>query len=270
MTMNASSPAPGNTPPPAETAGLYCFNCDYDLTGLIEDRCPECGQPFDRDLFRRIAAGEPIPAVPWDTDRTFRGFFKTWWIALTQRGRLASHFPLMHDRTTARLYTIICYIVVWIGLFGLAHLVFHVGVHCRLGEAIGIGVIIATCSVLACCVCEMLTAAGLSWLVPPSHGKSRYPYWRGLTHYTSGYTWLSLIWAWYATFVYNPLSENLLVILSATLLFLWWASGFWIMIRRRGSGWLRIGAACIWVVLCGGASILLGFGLSYVLVTCLF
>ena len=24
-----------------------CPNCDYNLTGLIERRCPECGEPFD-------------------------------------------------------------------------------------------------------------------------------------------------------------------------------------------------------------------------------
>lgn len=37
---------------PSETAeaadtGLRCDYCDYNLTGLSENRCPECGRPFN-------------------------------------------------------------------------------------------------------------------------------------------------------------------------------------------------------------------------------
>jgi len=33
--------------------GLTCPTCDYSLTGLTEQRCPECGAPFDVATFIR-------------------------------------------------------------------------------------------------------------------------------------------------------------------------------------------------------------------------
>lgn len=28
----------------------FCYECSYDLTGLTEQRCPECGMPFKKTL----------------------------------------------------------------------------------------------------------------------------------------------------------------------------------------------------------------------------
>jgi len=41
-----------NDPLPSESAqaadtGRHCDYCDYNLTGLSENRCPECGRPFN-------------------------------------------------------------------------------------------------------------------------------------------------------------------------------------------------------------------------------
>jgi len=41
---------------PSETdSGMYCLGCRYDLRGLPENRCPECGRSFDPSQSRTFA-----------------------------------------------------------------------------------------------------------------------------------------------------------------------------------------------------------------------
>ncbi len=58
-----------------ESAGYHCPQCDYDLRGLTESRCPECGRPFStqeiaaykerrwppQKLFRALI----LATIPW-------------------------------------------------------------------------------------------------------------------------------------------------------------------------------------------------------------
>jgi len=44
---------------PVPDLGLCCFNCHYQLTGLMVHRCPECGRAFSMD--------EHIPTGDWPT-----------------------------------------------------------------------------------------------------------------------------------------------------------------------------------------------------------
>ena len=54
---DTASPAPPAQQPAADDENLVCPLCDYDLRGLTEARCPECGYTFDwadlRDPARR-------------------------------------------------------------------------------------------------------------------------------------------------------------------------------------------------------------------------
>lgn len=72
-------------PVPAEF-DLLCENCGYSLVGLMSDRCPECGQPFD-------PAQLPLARVPW--------------LYRKRLGKLSAHLQttcliILHPRVFAR------------------------------------------------------------------------------------------------------------------------------------------------------------------------
>lgn len=55
----------------------FCTHCQYNLRGLTEPRCPECGRPFD-------PANLHTSLIPWVNRKQIgrvRAFFKTAWQA---------------------------------------------------------------------------------------------------------------------------------------------------------------------------------------------
>jgi hypothetical protein len=58
----------GGDGPPSDS-GLRCPGCEYNLTGLAGNRCPECGRSFNLKALKRALAGQGRPVPGWDDGR---------------------------------------------------------------------------------------------------------------------------------------------------------------------------------------------------------
>ena len=66
----------------------FCAECGYNLRGLADNRCPECGLPFDR-------AAPPAPRVPWVRRAelgTLRAYWRTVMLVTLHPVRFAAEF----------------------------------------------------------------------------------------------------------------------------------------------------------------------------------
>jgi len=257
-----AEPAPPTSAQETRDSGLVCPVCEYNLTGLPENRCPECGETFDPDELRRITADVPMPATPWDRKRTLMGFFQTWWLSLTAPRRLAQRFPARHDASAAAGYSFGCYglaALTFCVLSSYLPLVGHGDVEMLLvfpAVALGAG--------FACWMCEAATSALLATVIRPTRARQRYHFWRGLTHYSSGFTVLTGLWGG-AAFAHGPRYdsfESWSLAITAMAIFCWWALALCRMVIRRswpGPGrWL----ACLIVPAVGLAAIPVGMAAS--------
>lgn len=98
---------------PADS-GLRCPQCEYNLTGLTESRCPECGEAFDPDELRRILAGEPGAIPGWD-DRGPGGtpgrFFRVCWMTWFHPSEFGRRFPATFDSVSAARFGVLARLV---------------------------------------------------------------------------------------------------------------------------------------------------------------
>jgi len=123
----------GDSPP--LDSGLRCPGCGYNLTGLIENRCPECGGEFDRDRLLALLESGPRPIPVWDDkdSHVLVRFARVCLITWFAPGRFGRAFPRRFDPKSAGRFRLMVVPVAAVPLAinyvvkgGLSHLIWLV------------------------------------------------------------------------------------------------------------------------------------------------
>ena len=106
MTSPAAPIQPSPDQPVPDEFDLLCEGCGYSLIGLMSDRCPECGEPFDASLL-------PLARVPWLYRRRLGkvwSFIVTCWRILFHPTDFAAEMcrPIRISMQDARLFRRLC------------------------------------------------------------------------------------------------------------------------------------------------------------------
>jgi hypothetical protein len=250
--------------PDVDDSELRCLECDYDLRGLTENRCPECGTPFDPEELRAIAAGEP-QSVPSDsTGNFFADSMLIWWRVISRPREFARRFPPRHVSGRAIEYSLACY--AFAGFLFAVTLLLRPG-----GGGFPLAVVIPAVilgSSFASWLCEAVTATLLEDLVRPTRASQAYHFWRGITHYASGFTILTGLWggiAGPAVFDWPWTSYSNWGVAAAGIIFIWWATTLGRMVVARSAPGLRRVLGCLVILLLGLVAIFVGTLTSYLL-----
>ena len=104
--------------------GIRCPECEYNLTGLSEDVCPECGESFDRERLL-IGLERGSTEIPVWSRRRSRGLIRTFCATLftiwVHPIRFAKQFPERPNRADAYRFSRLCLLVsvaLWILMIG--------------------------------------------------------------------------------------------------------------------------------------------------------
>jgi hypothetical protein len=247
---------------PQTDDALLCPACGYNLTGLTESRCPECGNGFDRAQLLR-ARDEGAPVLYDRRGQPHTRFFTVFFAALFTPGRLARALPLRPGHAHGWRHSLLCYT-----LAATVVLVADLGFVVPFSGLwpIFLGAVVGALG--TCMLCESVLAIVLAAMVPPTATADPYRFWRGALHYTSGYTLLTALWGigialrpWGGRGWPEPWPQ----IALATPVFAWWVAALSVIVCQRGApGWSARVAAVVEIVIFGVAACAAGFGAAFV------
>ena len=266
-----SVPQSTRSQPAAIEIDLPCPHCDYNLRGLVEDRCPECGGDFDRQRLVRWCTERDLPlnftrSEPTDSDGLL--------LTLTNPARLSREMPPMARKNNAAAFG-------W-GMRGLGALImfFVVALLTNNGEAAARTLPFVLGPIAGTVFCETIIAVLLARLVEPVAvpPQSRYRFWSTICICFSSYFPISCVVVPLLIRIIIEMAESLLrsspsadilvplaIVAAPAMMILWWwlALARAVIARGRASSG-RI--AVIWLIPAVGlASVVLGVAADFVL-----
>ncbi len=96
-----------DSPQTIDDVGLRCPECEYNLTGLADDICPECGESFDREQLLAELAGAVMPIPIWCRRKevgSVQAFVSTAIEIWSHPIRFANRFPVNPDTQEANRF----------------------------------------------------------------------------------------------------------------------------------------------------------------------
>lgn len=245
--------------PAATTDGghtiLPCPACGYDLRGLVERRCPECGRPFTpRELVRR-----PIPfevAVGW---RLIPAFLLTALMSLFAPLRLARRTVPAFRNARALWFGGICFAATFLAMISGADWEFMAA---------------WMCAAVVCVLTQALLLTLLDRDAMNGFGAA-YLHWIGVGGWTSAVMLTEFYWgpprlllSDIAEFVRDPRLPHAVPDLEELVLtsqvFIWAASVALCFVVHRGKHWTGVWRVAVWLFLLAACIVLYGAVVEHV------
>ncbi|HPD32057.1 MAG TPA: hypothetical protein PLL20_18860 [Phycisphaerae bacterium] len=259
--------------PAATDIELFCPHCDYNLRGLCQDRCPECGNHFNRERLIRWSTEPNLPLGFTRSDNPDQhGRVLT--NSMTRPARLARELPPMPCKAGATTYG-------WAMRGAGVFVIFMAAAIMSYdADAAGYALLFSVGPVVGTLFCEAIIALLLARLVEPLAvlRGAEYRFWRTLCACFSTYFPISCAVVLFLPRIFIEIADSsatlddfvifclqLAMMTIPALMILWWWLALAKAITARGRASSGRTAAVWLIPVVGLVSVGVGFALDYLL-----
>ncbi len=193
----ASQPPHANATHPAaieeDGEGIYCPICNYNLTGAMSGRCPECGALFSRQSLIAAQRANRVTLIPWDNPQAmpFRErLWSTLRICLIKPDRFAFAFSVQPQQSRAGRFMALMMLMTIVGSVPMTAISLSLGSSTRVWDTNEAGLAtLAIAAFVILLVAGTALCAGLllGAMCPHYDGKRHLRPWLAVCAYASGH-----------------------------------------------------------------------------------